>query len=105
MRLIGVTQQLAGVMRRKTYGCVVLYEDKHSKMAFKHLGVFIKVKNTNVQKRGGAWGLLTVICGSYTNVKRYILILLVIYPNLAYLSWRKINGIVPYLKIYPITSR
>jgi len=53
LRLIGVTQQLAGDMRRKTNGRVVLYEDKHSKMAFEHLGVFIKVKNTNVQKRGG----------------------------------------------------
>ena len=51
--LIGVTQQLAGGMRRKTYGCVVLYEDKHSKIVLEHLGVFIKVKNTNVQKRGG----------------------------------------------------
>ena len=50
-------------MRRKTYGCVVLYEDKHSKMTFEHLGVFIKVKNTNVQKRCGGgsynpWGLI-----------------------------------------------
>ena len=60
MRLIGVTQQLAGV-RRKTYGRVVLYEDEHSKMVLEHLGLFIKVKNTNVQKRGGSynpWGLI-----------------------------------------------
>jgi hypothetical protein len=53
LRLIGITQQLAGVMRRKTYGRVVLYEDKRSKMVLEHLGVFIKVKNTNVQKKGG----------------------------------------------------
>ena len=54
LRLIGITKQLAGVIRRKPYWHIVLYEDKHSKMAFGHLGVFIKVKNTNQKGGGGA---------------------------------------------------
>ena len=52
LRFIGITQQLPRVMRRKTYGRVVLEVNKLSKFVLEHLGVFIPRK-TKMYRRGG----------------------------------------------------